>query len=433
MAIDMISPTSPVRGAVAKLRNLLPDAGTSLAARRARVLAIVSLAVSVIGLFFFVYETIFNDEVIWRFRIAEIVLAATFLAVAALSKRHFALAAALFLVLMVGFTAGLALQAGRNVGLHYFLLAIGPVMPVLYGTRRPLLIALTCTLCLLAFLAIEFMVPMYVVLNRPWLPQMRLPFVESLDIDYADTIFMLVMAALQATLTLTTFAAFRTTENAEAALEREYARSEMLLQSLLPRPIAARLKDQPDAVIADEFDLVTVLFADVVGFTPRASTRKPDEIVKLLERIFGEFDLLAEKHGLEKIKTIGDSYMVAGGLPVSGGNHTSAVADMALDMIAVAGRLTAEFGEDVSVRIGFHAGPAVAGVIGRRKPFYDVWGDTINVAARMESSGLPGRIQITPEVREILGKRYHFEERGVIDVKGKGPMSLYFLNGRSEE
>jgi adenylate cyclase len=119
-------------------------------------------------------------------------------------------------------------------------------------------------------------------------------------------------------------------------------------------------------------------------------------------------------------------------MPVSGGDHTSAVANMALEMIQVSQRLTSEFGEDVSVRIGFHAGPAIAGVIGRRKPFYDVWGDTINVAARMESSGLPGRIQITPEVKEILGKRYCFEERGLVEIKGKGLMPLFFLNGLSE-
>lgn len=172
-----------------------------------------------------------------------------------------------------------------------------------------------------------------------------------------------------------------------------------------------------------------MLFADVVGFTPRAATRRPDATVRFLERVFSEFDALAEKHGLEKIKTIGDSYMVAGGLPVSGGNHTYAVADMALDMIKAAEKLTEEFGEDVSIRIGFHAGPAIAGVIGRRKPFYDVWGDTINVAARME--WLPGRIQITSEVKNLLGERYNFEERGIVNVKGKGPMPLFFLNGRS--
>ena len=393
------------------------------------VLTIVAFSTSIISAFFFIYELIFNAEVILRFRVSEMVLAAVFMTIAIIGRRHYNLASALFVITFLYLSVGLALQTGRNTGLHYFLLGIGPTMPVLYGTRRPLVIAAICGVSTFAFLVIEFTVPMYVALNRPWLPQMRIPFVEPLDLDYQDSIFVLVVAALQLILTLTSFVAFRISENAEAALEREYARSEMLLQNLLPRPIAARLKNQSKDVIADEFDLVTVLFADIVNFTPRTAARKPDDTVRFLERIFREFDLLVEKHGLKKIKTIGDAYMVAGGMPERGGDHTSKVADMALDMIEVAERLTNEFAEDVSVRIGFHAGPAIAGVIGRRKPFYDVWGDTINVAARMESSGLPGRIQITPEVKEILGQRYRFEERGVVDVKGKGPMSLYFLNG----
>lgn len=423
---------APLRALLAKLAGLLPDLGDSLSARRAQVLAIVSAGTSLIALLFFIHETSFNPYgAMLRFRVWELSLAVAFAIVALLTKRHYGLAASLFVLIVFVFATALPIQIGRYAGLHYFLLSIGPVMPVLYGTRRPWGMAAVSVACLAVFLTVEFTVPMYAVVERPLLPQLRIPFREPLDLDYSDSIFILVMAALQTVLALFTFASFRATERAEAALEREHARSEMLLQSLLPRSIAARLKAQPDRVIADEFDLITVLFADVVDFTPRTATRKPDATVRFLERVFGEFDALAEKHGLEKIKTIGDSYMVAGGLPVSGGDHTSAVADMALDMIKAAERLTEEFGEDVSVRIGFHAGPAIAGVIGRRKPFYDVWGDTINVAARMESLGLPGRIQITSEVMSLLGGRYRFEERGIVDVKGKGPMPLFFLNGRS--
>jgi adenylate cyclase len=372
------------------------------------VLAIISAGMSLVALFFLLYDSTFNPYVVPRFLAWDLSLAVSFAIMAVLAKRHYALASGLFLFTFFVLATAFPIQIGRFAGVHYFLLAIGPVMPVLYGTRRLWVIAAVSVACLVTFLAVEFTVPMYVVPERPLLPQLRIPFKESLDLDYNDSIFMLVMAALQAVLSLATFASFRATENAEAALEREYARSEMLLQSLLPRPIAARLKDQPDQVIADEFDLVTVLFADVVGFTPRAASRRPDATVRFLERVFSEFDALAEKHGLEKIKTIGDSYMVAGGLTLAGGNHTFAVADMALDMIKTAERLTEEFGEEVSIRIGFHAGPAIAGVIGRKKPFYDVWGDTINVAARMESSSLPGRIQITSEVKNLLGTRYDF-------------------------
>ncbi len=385
-----------------------------------------------IGFFFFAYDAAFGEAGVQRFRLASAGICLSFLVVVYLSSRRFVAAAVLFLGTVYVLAVGLTLQTGRISGTHFFLLAIGPLLPAFFGTRRPLAIATVTAFCTATFLAIEFTLPSYIVLYQPWLPQIRNPFTESLDLEYVDTIFILIVLAIQLVLTLTPFAAFRVAEVAEARLEREYARSEMLLQSLLPRPIAARLKDEPDQVIADEFDLVTVLFADVVGFTPRASSQTPDKVVHFLDRIFGEFDVLAEKHGLEKIKTIGDAYMVAGGMPVRGGDHTSAVAEMALEMIAVSERLTTEFGEPVSVRIGFHAGPAVAGVIGRRKPFYDVWGDTINVAARMESTGTPGRIQITPEVRTILGDRFVTEDRGTVEVKGKGPMMLYYLTGRSE-
>ncbi|MFB9982307.1 adenylate/guanylate cyclase domain-containing protein [Mesorhizobium kowhaii] len=342
-----------------------------------------------------------------------------------------AAAAYLLLALMFAIVVLLALLSGRDSGAHFFLISAGPVLPLLLGTRRPILVAALTFVAISTFLVLEFTLPTLVFPGRPWLPQIRNPFSESLDIGFDDSVFILSMFALEAILACTTFVAFRLAESAEASLQREYARSELLLQNLLPNPIATRLRERPDSVIADKFDSVTVLFADVVGFTSSAARKRPEELVAFLERIFGEFDLLAEKHGLEKIKTIGDAYMVAGGMPIPAEGHTNSVANMALDMIKVAGRLTVEFGEEVAVRIGFHSGPAVAGVIGRRKPFYDVWGDTINVAARMESSGVPGRIQITPEVKRVLGASYTFEERGTVNVKGKGQMPLFFLTGRS--
>lgn len=401
----------------------------TLAVRRARVLCVVSLCMALVCLFFLIYDSAFGEQGVYRYRITTFALFVVFTLIVYLGPRRFGAGATLFLATIYALSIGIALQTGRGIGIHFFLLALGPMMPIFFGTRRPISIAIVTVAGVATFLAIEFIAPTDIVLYQPWLPQLRNPLIESLDLDYGDSIFMLVTIAFQIVLTVGAFAAFRTSENAEAALEREYARSEMLLQSLLPRPIAARLKEHPDDVIADEFDLVSVLFADVVNFTPRASGKRPQDVVRFLDRIFGEFDQLAEKHGLEKIKTIGDAYMVAGGMPVRGGDHTSAMANMALDMIEAASRITHEFGEDVSVRIGLHAGPAVAGVIGRRKPFYDVWGDTINIASRLESSGIPGRIQITPEVKAIIGPQFITEERGVIEIKGKGSMQLFFLNG----
>lgn len=179
--------------------------------------------------------------------------------------------------------------------------------------------------------------------------------------------------------------------------------------------------------IADKYDRVTLLFADVVNFTPKANLLSPEELVAFLNRIFSSFDALAEKHGLEKIKTIGDAYMVAGGLPEAQPDQVTTAANMALDMLETVRRLSGELGEEISVRIGIHTGPAVAGVLGRRKLFYDVWGDTVNTAARMEAFGSPGRIQVTEAVYRLLHGAYAFEERGMIDVKGKGPMPVYFL------
>ena len=226
------------------------------------------------------------------------------------------------------------------------------------------------------------------------------------------------------------YLAMRMAEKAEAALEFEYARSEALLRSIMPDRIAARLKSEPQAIIADKYDQVTLLFADVVDFTPRASLLTPEELVALLNRIFSSFDALAEKHGLEKIKTIGDAYMVAAGLEGQP-DQVATAADMALEMLDTVHSLSNEIGEELAVRIGIHTGPAVAGVLGKRKLFYDVWGDTVNTAARMEAYGSPDRIQVTEAVYQQLHETYAFEQREIIDIKGKGPMQVYFLLGRS--
>ena len=215
----------------------------------------------------------------------------------------------------------------------------------------------------------------------------------------------------------------------EEALRIEQEKAELLLLNILPKPIADRLKQNPQS-IADSFADVTVLFADLVNFTRLSEQISPTELVERLNRIFSAFDVLAEKHGLEKIKTIGDSYMVVGGLPMLRPDHAEAIAEMALDMICEIIRLNAEYNETFNIRIGINTGPVVAGVIGIKKFIYDLWGDTVNTASRMESHGLPGCIQVTEATYKRLENQYLFDYRGVISVKGEGEMITYFLTGK---
>jgi class 3 adenylate cyclase len=216
-----------------------------------------------------------------------------------------------------------------------------------------------------------------------------------------------------------------------AAKERErLAReNERLLLNILPAPIAQRLRDG-EPLIADRFDDVTLLFADVVEVTRLSSRVSASELVSVLNDVFTAFDELVDRYGLEKVKTIGDAYMVVGGLTDESTDHTERVADMALALTAAVGRIEAAVRLGIRFRIGINCGPVVAGVIGTRKFIYDIWGDAVNLASRMESLGAPGRIQVTHAVKERLEGRFELEPRGLIDVKGKGPTPAWYLVGR---
>ena len=245
------------------------------------------------------------------------------------------------------------------------------------------------------------------------------------------------------------------------ARERAMAESERLLLNVLPEPVAARLKRE-QAIIADAHPAVTVLFADIVGFTPLSERLSPEDVVVLLDQVFARWDALAARYGVEKIKTIGDAYMVAGGIPVPRDDHAEAIAEMALAMLPAADAymvvgglptpradhlasvlelaiamcdaisdVRTPHGEPLQLRIGIDAGPVVAGVIGRHKFSYDVWGDTVNTASRMESHAAPGTIQVSEDLYQRLRDHYDLRLRGTIDVKGKGPMTTYVLVGRT--
>jgi class 3 adenylate cyclase len=214
-------------------------------------------------------------------------------------------------------------------------------------------------------------------------------------------------------------------------LRAEQDKSERLLLNVLPAPIADRLK-QTDDVIADAFSEVTVLFADIVDFTRRSELSAPEPVVQMLNQLFSAFDRTAQEHGLEKIKTIGDAYMLAGGLPTPRPDHAEAVADMALAMRHEVARHFYPSGQQLKLRIGIDTGPVVAGVIGKNKFSYDAWGDTVNTASRMQSSGPPDCIQVTARTWIRLRDNYRLERRGPISVKGKGEMITYLLLSRNE-
>jgi guanylate cyclase len=210
--------------------------------------------------------------------------------------------------------------------------------------------------------------------------------------------------------------------------DRLYRQSEDLLRNVLPDQVAARLKHSQE-MIADEYESASILFADVAGFTPMSAQLEPEQVINLLNDVFTSFDTLVMERGLEKIKTIGDAYMVAAGVPVSRHDHAEAICDLALTMKEHIESHTFA-GHHLEMRIGIASGPVMAGIIGRQKFAYDLWGDTVNMASRMESSGTPGRIQLTGETCRLVREHFECERRGTVDVKGKGPTETWYLVGR---
>jgi class 3 adenylate cyclase len=253
----------------------------------------------------------------------------------------------------------------------------------------------------------------------------RLPNV--IEVQHADRIVELRVVSL---FEFESVNLYGTDVTAARQVEKANAENERLLLNILPASIADRLR-RGEEPIADAFEEIAVLFADVVDFTPFSATRPAREVVAVLNQIFSLFDRLVDRNRLEKIKTVGDAYMVAGGLTLDGGGAAE-VADLALDMIDEMRRFRTESGAEMQIRVGLHVGPGVGGVIGLKKFIYDIWGDTVNTASRMESLGLAGCIQVTAGTADRLRDRYAFERRGMVDVKGKGEIETFLLKGRTE-
>lgn len=236
-----------------------------------------------------------------------------------------------------------------------------------------------------------------------------------------------VFASLLLGFSFYVFSVFR---KAELTAQLEHEKSEKLLQNILPLSVIEKLRENPDS-IAENFEECTVLFSDIVGFTEMSRKMSAYSLVSLLNEIFSTFDDLAEKHKLEKIKTIGDAYMVVGGLPEPDPNHAENVANFALEMLTIVQEIRNKIDIPIELRIGIHSGNAVAGVIGKKKFIYDLWGDSVNTASRMESHGLPGQIQVSESTYNRLKDKFSFKERGMVNVKGIGRVKSYFLLANS--
>lgn len=332
------------------------------------------------------------------------------------AARRYDAARALVVVSCLGVICAEALLMGKEVGLQFFLLAVPPIVHLMFPPweeRAALGASLLAPVLFVALYQVFPFVPgAHAQLGgaAPWVFAINLTGVFAFIIAGAHYGRVGILGA-------------------ETQLVHEQRKSDLLLLNILPAAIARRLKANPQA-IADGFPAVSVLFADIVNFTNMSTDMPPDRVVRFLNEIFSRFDELTGRYRLEKIKTIGDCYMVASGLPAHREDHATVLAEMALDMRETVRAYSLESALPLQMRIGINSGPVVAGVIGKTKYIYDLWGDTVNTASRMESHGLPGTIQITDSTRALLEGRYVIDRRGEIDVKGKGVMTTYWLIDR---
>lgn len=325
----------------------------------------------------------------------------------------------LILMLMLPFGLQWSLGGFANGSAVAAWAAITPVLAYLFGVRSPVWLG-----GFIFLLAVSAVAETTLAAHAPYI---------NSNVRAGMWVMNLGGPAIAAFLALEYFTGQRDRTRAALAeehrlLEIERDRSEQLLLNILPAPIAQQLREGRTTIAETQHD-VSILFADLVGFTPLAEALGPNALVELLNEVFSGFDDLADVVGLEKIKTVGDAYMVAGGIPTPRPDHLAAVLEMALHMGAVAEEVGERLGQPLQLRIGIDCGPVVAGVIGHRKFSYDLWGDTVNSASRMESHGVPGRIHVTERVACAARGLFEFQARGPIEVKGKGVMSTHFLVG----
>jgi adenylate cyclase len=383
-------------------------------ARRHRVLTIAAwLAVMVSTSF--VLVQIVTDTWSWQITSINLAAAAVFAFVPRLHRFGDLVAPLTFVGAAYVSVFASTWDIGTSGGGELFFLVGACLVVLLLGIEHIVLAAGLAAVAAGGIIALEFLVPRNTGLQAGWAQSMG---------------FVITTVSSCVMIVVTVWFALRDTARAEAVMEAQYDRSEALLANMLPASIADRLKEPDRGVIADKYDEASVLFADIVGFTERASSTAPADLVRFLDMLYSAFDLLVDKHGLEKIKVSGDSYMVVSGVPRPRPDHVEALADFAVEMTAFASEVKDPHGLSVPLRVGMACGPVVAGVVGSRRFFYDVWGDAVNVASRMESTDSAGRIQVPEDVYQRLKDDFVLHERGRIEVKGKGIMRTWYLVGR---
>ncbi|WP_207515917.1 adenylate/guanylate cyclase domain-containing protein [Mycolicibacter sinensis] len=381
--------------------------------QRLRILKVSAGLAAIISAGFGLLE-IWADPTYWWIGALNLIAAAAFVLTPLLYHYGELIAPLTFVGIAYLTTFVICWVVGTGSGIQFYFLASASISVLILGVDRITLAAVVAGLGAALTIALQFLVPAD-KLNQPaWLHNL------SFALVVVSACFMVVA---------TVWFALREIAHAEAAMEAEYERSEALLANILPTAVADRLKNPAVDVIADSYPDASVLFADIADFTRRASQTDPGRLVEFLNELYTGLDRLVDAHGLEKIKTSGDSYMVVSGVPEPRPDHLHALARLALDIADTVAELRDPLSRPVSLRIGLAAGPVVAGVVGNRRFFYDVWGDAVNLASRMESTGVANRIQVPREVHERLSSDFVFEERGDVDVKGKGVMHTWFLVG----
>lgn len=386
--------------------------------RRLVVTNVLITLVSAITYFYAITLSILDFHKFSAIIILMLIVGALFALTPRLHKRNHYLGSVYNLTIWLYYGISLFLVFGSNTGIHFFFLGGATGAIVIFNISRNFVSLVSFVVQASLFLIAELFFPD---------PQ------NGLELSSLFVSSMLAINVFVLLITLYCFVAyaFHQAKLAEAELEEEHRYSERLLGSIMPQKIAAQLKQYPDKTIAVAHPEVSILFADIVGFTKRSSERPPEEIVGFLNFLFTRFDKLAEKYQLEKIKTLGDSFMVAGGMPETQEDHVERMCDMALEMLEVGKEMPSELGGKLELRIGIHTGPAVAGVIGTRKPAYDVWGDTVNIAARLEKAAAVNTILLCDTTKQKIDTLFNFSSVGNVALKGKGDVVAWYLNSRA--